>query len=55
MYSANLKDQLINAAFPLKPLTAWAGGGSDDTHYRINSAGEAMAAYKWRFKAMLAE
>ncbi len=24
----------------------------NDTYYRINSAGEAMAAYKWRFKAM---
>ena len=24
----------------------------DNTYYRINSAGEAMAAYKWRFKAM---
>lgn len=26
MYAANLHDQLINAAFPLKPLTTWAGG-----------------------------
>lgn len=26
MCFANLRDQLINAAFPLKPLTAWAGG-----------------------------
>ena len=25
MYATNLHDQLINAAFPLKPLTAWAG------------------------------
>ncbi len=24
----------------------------ENTYYRINSAGEAMAAYKWRFKAM---
>ena len=37
-------------AFPGLDVSAF-----NDTYYKINSAGEAMAAYTWRFKAMPAE